>query len=1020
MDPDRDFFVRLPSFSLPMRSDPQQRRKLRDRLRAELPWLPDQVLDLRANTEDLKNRIAQAINTVLPRFDLVIVDEAHNLKHGWGEHVSSRNRVLATVLGRPGAQPANPLRARYGPRADKVLLISATPVDDDYRQLWNQLDVFGRADPFPALKDRAAGDEDRRAAVAEFLIRRVTSLEVAGDRLTKNLYRREWRQGGVLTYDEPIRITDDRQRLTVALVQKKVSELLGHERFGSRFQIGMLASFESFLQTTKIRLDPDDDTADEFAFDAADQTADATERQGLDVGMLNGLARAYSRRFGAELPHPKMDALAQSLASSWRGGRKGLVFVRRIASVDELRQKLNRSYDDWLIARLRARLAERHSATLAAAVDDYRSQSLRHRSPSTMDAPDGEDDDTGGTDTFFAWFFRGRGPASIVSGATIQERFRNRAGPLGTFFDDNHVMAVLGAAAGGVSAALATALGRPDRTLQAELRQLSRYYLTRAKQPTRGARFDAAQAAALELLAHHNGPHQAMAETIWRQLYRTYRLSTPVTAEAEPELLETTTFFTLLRQRKELRDAIWPPPRGGTATEPADAFREQHVRAQLLSAAARLGHAFIDLYATVADHLPTLDAATAIDPDSAVATSYLDDLQRQMNRSLYDRDWAAYDELAALAENHDLVLDTTLPDVRQAPLHEIPTLVGRLFGAQQPVGGMTGKVNHRLVHQFRLPGYPFVLISTDLLQEGEDLHTFCSRVYHYGLAWTPSATEQRTGRIDRVRSQTERRLNKLHDTPNGEDLLQVYYPHLADTVERLQVRRVMRRMNDFTRLMHHSLAAPHGGDSHLDISQEVLVDDEIPAPPTALLTTSFPVREDHLAGDDRPLAVDKERARRQISRFHSLSDHTLAGVTVMWERIQPPGCLLLGTTRLNSGRHQPFSLQLGWEDEHLAVRCISPVGLIDQRQNWRDLFESTAGTPIRVGVVKVRGKATYDVTVEEDVILTDPGSDAARVGALVRRVTIQADALEQQHLPDRDALLAEFRTELERDVRHAG
>jgi hypothetical protein len=140
----------------------------------------------------------------------------------------------------------------------------------------------------------------------------------------------------------------------------------------------------------------------------------------------------------------------------------------------------------------------------------------------------------------------------------------------------------------------------------------------------------------------------------------------------------------------------------------------------------------------------------------------------------------------------------------------------------------------------------------------------------------------------------------------------------------------------------------------------------------------------------------------------------------MWERIQPPGCLLLGTTKLDSGRHQPFSLQLGWEDEHLAVRCISPVGLIDQRQNWRDLFESTAGTPIRVGVVKVRGKATYDVTVEEDVILTDPGCDAARVGALVRRVTIQADALEQQHLPDRDALLAEFRTELERDVRHAG
>ncbi len=69
---------------------------------------------------------------------------------------------------------------------------------------------------------------------------------------------------------------------------------------------------------------------------------------------------------------------------------------------------------------------------------------------------------------------------------------------------------------------------------------------------------------------------------------------------------------------------------------------------------------------------------------------------------------------------------------------------------------MTGQVSKTLVRQFRMPGYPFVLLSTDLLQEGEDLHTFCSDVYHYGLAWTPSAVEQRIGRIDRVRSKTER------------------------------------------------------------------------------------------------------------------------------------------------------------------------------------------------------------------------------------------------------------------------
>jgi nucleotidyltransferase/DNA polymerase involved in DNA repair len=38
-----------------------------------------------------------------------------------------------------------------------------------------------------------------------------------------------------------------------------------------------------------------------------------------------------------------------------------------------------------------------------------------------------------------------------------------------------------------------------------------------------------------------------------------------------------------------------------------------------------------------------------------------------------------------------------------------------------------------------------------------------------------------------------------------EDLLQVYFPHLEDTVEVLQVRRVLERMNTFLRLMHEGL-----------------------------------------------------------------------------------------------------------------------------------------------------------------------------------------------------------------------
>ena len=67
------------------------------------------------------------------------------------------------------------------------------------------------------------------------------------------MYRREWRGGGCDKHDEPLQVPDQRQRLIVALIQKKVAEILQDERFKASFQIGMLASFESFYRTAKVK-----------------------------------------------------------------------------------------------------------------------------------------------------------------------------------------------------------------------------------------------------------------------------------------------------------------------------------------------------------------------------------------------------------------------------------------------------------------------------------------------------------------------------------------------------------------------------------------------------------------------------------------------------------------------------------------------------------------------------------------------------------------------------------------------
>ena len=122
--------------------------------------------------------------------------------------------------------------------------------------------------------------------------------------------------------------------------------------------------------------------------------------------------------------------------------------------------------------------------------------------------------------------------------------------------------------------------------------------------------------------------------------------------------------------------------------------------------------------------------------------------------------YTAFYELNQIANHFDLILAVNFPTVAQESLKQLPRLFGRALARQTPVGGMSGGVNKSLVQQFRMPGYPLILVSTDVLQEGEDLHTFCSQVIHYGIAWTPSALEQRTGRVDRIRSLTSRRLQQ--------------------------------------------------------------------------------------------------------------------------------------------------------------------------------------------------------------------------------------------------------------------
>jgi hypothetical protein len=1016
LDPDRDFFTRLTSFSFGVaREESDGWRQRRDELLDLLPWFPPDLLSLHSK-DQFKRNYARAVCCALPPFDLVIVDEAHNLKGGLHRSAAMRNQLVALTFGNDADAGKGDLRRLkdYGPRAKRLLLISATPIEDDYRHLWNQLDVFGLGSLAAELAEPAIDAEEKRAVVSRFLIRRVTSIPAGSSRLTKNQYRRQWRAGGVAEHDRPLPDPGDRQRLIVALMQKKVSELLASPQCNHSFQIGMLASFESFLQTTKVLRSGEEAPV----FDDGEQTENALEREGIDVEAVNALGADYRRRFGHSMPHPKMDALVANLRTAFDTGRKTLVFVRRVASVTEIKQKLDEEYDCWLFARMRAELLPELQPRLEQLIGQYCEEkaSRRKRVETAVAAvavdvdpsPDEErsapeDEDQGGIETFFAWFFRGEGPPGVLSGAAIAKRFVQARFALSSFFADNYAAGLLGVQPGNVFAALQERTNRTPDDLRAELQRRAGALIVRKEGRTTPhlTNFLSFQQAAVELLAEAG---DARAHDVLREsLHERPIGGEPVSME---DWLERPTFFTALRAHPALRGVLWPE-------EPSERFgaqfRREEMRRELLASTFRLGHAFIDFYIAIANRLGTFDSTGAEVSNEELGAAVVELLERQQAAAPY----RTFHELRDVSANFDLIVDANLgAEFWQTASGDWRTQIGKLLRAQQPVGGMWGSVNRTLVKQFRMPGYPFVLAATDLLQEGEDLHLFCSDVVHYGISWMPSSMEQRIGRIDRVRSQTQRRLSRLGRSPEGDELLQVYFPYLRETVEVYQVNRVLERMGRFLRLMHEGLGATGERDTRrIDIlheSQQMAEQVEAFDQP---LRSSFPVSAELLVGERTSLAVTPALHRDLLDRFSVLQDE-LEQHGVTWDRRvedhAPVGCVVIGA------RRQAFTIFLHSLGGLANVRCVSPVGVLDANASTDVLGREARPLVARVCAVYDKRFTRYSVTAEHDVLLGDRAHDAARVWWLIRTTAATADRLEQVLLRI-DAEVAAFGDELRQE-----
>ncbi len=132
------------------------------------------------------------------------------------------------------------------------------------------------------------------------------------------------------------------------------------------------------------------------------------------------------------------------------------------------------------------------------------------------------------------------------------------------------------------------------------------------------------------------------------------------------------------------------------------------------------------------------------------------------------------------------------------------TAVMTLANVQVATGETERSTRARLMRAFNTPFFPDILVCSQVMGEGVDLHRYCRHVIHHDLDWNPSSIEQRTGRVDRLGCKAENR----HPIP-------VYLPYLAGTADERQYRVMTDRESWFRIVMGQEEVArivPNAGE----------------------------------------------------------------------------------------------------------------------------------------------------------------------------------------------------------------
>jgi len=672
-----------------------------------------------ANAKKIHNRIKKVLGE--DGFDLVIIDEAHYFRNVHG-----------------GSQRVSAARAFFGsdnnPLTSKALLLTATPSHSRLSDVESILSYF------IDIEDEA--NRSVSELMNKFGLRRFRRMEGNGVHYSKHEYRRE--------KDVPCGFEKrPESEMFFALYQKKLVTELKYTRDNRSILYGFLEGFESVGRTDanshKENSSTDDDVEESTRVDFG---------KAADSALLGRLTQEYYELFSKFPEHPKYGELVGRCVPSalFRVQEdlheyKHLVFVRRIPSVRELTQRINKSYDEILAIPIYRAWGFSDDDT---AVKRWREQSWSRAGFDQLvrqlrsddiedvgfDTVDEGDEDSIETDSYLGsaiaeLFVVKKGKEGRTDCSNVSLRFRKPESIFALFLE-------------------------PSSDYQEAGYQ---YYYEYSKDEK--ARPDYVNAARDKRFSKHGLISQKS------EMVKTQREK----VNLEPEVKTVwALIYPLLEQEHQSKLKDWSKNRPGVAENFSN-----YVKSGFLFASPVI----VELYSWFTEFNRNHVAKGA----QQKYTDFVRFIVPKLPTSLM------FKYFKSALESFETLCDKIIDHKSD----EWGKDWGSLKRLQNPAWYASGQSDNRqrLILGFNSPFYPNVLVATSVFQEGVNLHLQCRKVHHYGIAWTPGDNEQRVGRVDRLFG----KVNELLKVDGLSDL-EIHYPFLKNTFDEEQVASFIAKKFD--------------------------------------------------------------------------------------------------------------------------------------------------------------------------------------------------------------------------------